>query len=235
MNLRNVLLAAFFCMVSCLSQAQGKQGSYETKWKVVDSLIHQKGLVQSALTEVNKIYALARQEKNDVQVIRALIYRINLQESTREDATLSSIEDLEKEIALTGQPARSILQNILAGIYWSYFQQHRWQLYNRTATVNFVKKDIATWGAADLHQKMGELYLSSVRDEQLLQQTKLEAYDPILIKGNARALRPTLFDLLSHRALDYFKTDERDAGKPAYAFEIDDTAAFADAVTFAEH
>jgi len=235
MNLRNTALLLFFCLFCSFLTAQVKQTDYSSKWKRVDSLVRQKGLVQSALTEVNKIYSLAKQEKNDAQVIKALIYRINLQETTREDAALLAIEDLEKEIATAGQPARSILQNILAGIYWSYFQQHRWQLYNRTATVNFVKKDIATWGAADLHQKMGELYLSSVRDEQLLQQTKLDAYDPILIKGNARALRPTLFDLLAHRALDYFKTDERDAGKPAYAFEIDDTAAFTDAAAFTGH
>ena len=50
-----------------------------------------------------------------------------------------------------------------------------------------------------------------------------------------RTLRPTLFDLLAHRALDYFKSDERDLNKPAYAFEIDDPAVFADAATFTRH
>ena len=37
-----------------------------------------------------------------------------------------------------------------------------------------------------------------------------------------RKLRPTLYDLLAHRALNYFKNDERTITKPAYSFEIDD-------------
>ena len=235
MNLRNTLALLFFCLVSSLLNAQIRQSDYETKWESIDSLVAKKGLVQSALTEVNKIYALAKQEKNDMQLIRALLYRINLQATTREDPMQPAIEDLEKEIAVAAQPARSILQSILANTYWSYFQQHRWQLYNRTKTTNFKKGDIATWDIDDFHQKIGELYLSSLKEEKLLQETRLDRFDPILIKGNARALRPTLFDLLAHRALNYFKTDERDLNKPAYAFEIDDPAVFADASAFTTH
>jgi len=235
MNFRNTVAIAFFCLLSSLLTAQIRQSDYETKWKVVDSLTSKKGLVQSALSEVNKIYALAKQEKNDVQIVRALIYRINLQETTREDAVQLTIADLEKEIAAASQPAQSILQSILADTYWNYFQQHRWQIYNRTKTADFIKGDITTWGIDDFHKKIGELYQSSLQEEKLLQQSKLEHYDPILIKGNARFLRPALFDLLAHRALDYFKTDERDINKPAYAFEIDDPAAFADASAFIAH
>ena len=55
----------------------------------------------------------------------------------------------------------------------------------------------------------------------------LEPFDAIILKGNVRNLRPTLFDLLAHRALDYFKNDERDITRPAYAFEINDPDAFA--------
>jgi len=48
-------------------------------------------------------------------------------------------------------------------------------------------------------------------------------------------LRPTLYDLLAHRALGYFKNDERDITKPVYAFEIKDEKAFAPAKEFASH
>ena len=99
-------------------------------------------------------------------------------------------------------------------MYWNYFQQNRYKLYQRTNTVNFNKKDIATWTADDLHKKIGELYVASIKDENLLQQTKLEPFDAIIIKGNVRYLRPTLYDLLAHRALDYFKSDERDITQP---------------------
>ena len=228
-------IIACLSLCSHLLTAQVRMSGYEGRWAVVDSLIHKKGLTQSALTEVNSIYDLARRDKNDVQVIRALLYRMSLQEMNQEDATKKNILDLEKETGTVQQPARAILQSILAEAYWKYFQQNRWKMYDRTKTVNFVKDDIATWDISDFHRKTGELYLASVKDERLLEQTKLDAYDPILSQGNTRYLRPTLFDLLGHRALEYFKNDEQDANKPAYVFELDDPTVFADAAVFIGH
>ena len=77
--------------------------------------------------------------------------------------------------------------------------------------------------------------MASLKNEKLLQQTKLEPFDAIIIKGNVRYLRPTLYDLLAHRALDYFKSDERDITRPAYAFEINDKEAFAPANEFIQY
>ncbi len=47
-----------------------------------------------------------------------------------------------------------------------------------------------------------------------------------------RHLRPTLYDLLAHHALIYFKNDERLIARPAYAFEINQVEAFAPADQF---
>src|SRR4029077_4741893 len=41
--------------------------------------------------------------------------------------------------------------------------------------------------------------------------------------------------LLAHRALDYFKNDERNITRPAYAFEIDEASAFDPAADFIRH
>src|SRR5205823_5924811 len=87
----------------------------------------------------------------------------------------------------------------------------------------------------DFQKKIGELFLASIENEKLLQQTSLESFDPIIIKGNSRYLRPTLYDLLAQQALDYFKNDEQDLKKPAYAFEIDQETAFAEAKSFAAY
>lgn len=164
-----------------------------------------------------------------------MVYRLGLEQQIQEDGIIKSIAELDKEIAAAAEPARSILRSIQAEAYWMYFQQHRWQLYDRTRTVDFDKADIATWGVDDFHRKISELYLASISAEALLQQTKLEPFNEIIIKGNVRHLRPTLLDLLAHRALEYFFNNERDVNKPAYAFEINDPAAFADANAFVAH
>jgi hypothetical protein len=204
---------------------------YEAAWKRVEDHV-KKNLPKSALAEVKKIFQLAKKEKQDAQVIKSLVYMTGLQSENREDNQIFSISEIEKEIATSKEPVTAILNSLLAEMYWNYYQQNRWDLYNRTQTAGFKKEDIATWTTTDFHKKIGDLYQTSLRQEKLLQQTKLEPFDAIIIKGNTRHLRPTLFDLLAHRALNYFENDERNIARPAYAFEIDQASAFDPAADF---
>ena len=206
---------------------------YEKEWKRVDDLLQQRALSQSALQEVWKIYHLAKKEGQEAQVIKALVYITNLQQENREAAETLAIQQVEKEIRSSKEPAAAILKSYLADVYWQYLQRNRWKLYNRTNTMGFNKDDLATWTLEYFHYKISELYLQSLQPETTLKNTKLNRYEAIITKGNTRHLRPTLYDLLAQRALDYFKSGEYDIKKPAYAFEITQPEAFAPAAQFA--
>ena len=226
-----ILLVTILSLFAMTSFGQSPIKNYEKEWKKVEDFVS-KGLPKSALTEVKLIYALAKKEKQDAQIIKSLVYMMGLQNENREENSLFSITEIEKEISSSKEPVASILSSLEADMYWNYYQQNRWKLYNRTKTTDFVKTDIATWDAEDFHKKIGELYLQSLKNEKLLQQTKLAPFDAIITKGNVRHLRPTLYDLLAHRAITYFDNDERDIKKPAYAFEIDLASAFDPAADF---
>ena len=217
-----LILFLFTITSQCLAQLK----TYDAQWKKVDELINKKRLPKSALAEVKKIYALAKKEGQQAQVIKSLVYMTDLQEETREDNDIASIREWEKEISAAKEPAASIMKSILASIYRDYLQHNRYKFYDRTTTVAFNKNDIDTWSLQDLHQKIGQLFQASLQNKKLLQQTGLSAYDAIIIKGGLRTLRPTLYDLLAHRALEYFENDESDLVKPAYAFEINQPEAF---------
>lgn len=230
--LNNLFLTIFFtCLIVMDSNSQPPVKNYDKEWKKVEAA-SQKGLPKSALTEVKKIFALAKKEKQEAQVIKSLLYISGLQSDTREDNEILSIREMETELKTSKEPVASLLKNIIAGMYWSYYQENRWELMDRTQTSKFNKSDIATWGAEDFHKKISELYLQSLKDSRRLQQTKLDPFNAIIIKGNVRHLRPTLYDLLAHQALNYFENDERNITKPAYAFEIDQASAFDPAADF---
>ena len=214
-----LLLIAPLFIYSFNILAQQDEKKYDSLWKKVEDLSNKKGLTKSALAEVDKIYRLAKKEKKDAQVIKAFLYKMSLNE-TFDEVYSASIDTLEKEKQTFSEPVTSILNSILAEKYLNYYQQGRYRIYNRTETINFKKDDISTWSTNDFHKKITSLYLASIQNKKLLQQTKLEPFDAIIVKGNARYLRPQLYDLLAHRALDYFRSDERDISKPAYAFEI---------------
>ena len=98
--------------------------NYGKEWKTVDDFV-KKNLPKSALTEVKKIYALAKKEKQDAQVIKSLVYMTGLQQENREENETIAIKEIEKEIAGSKEPATSILKSLLAEMYWNYFQTHR--------------------------------------------------------------------------------------------------------------
>jgi hypothetical protein len=220
-NFRIFFLISFFSLFTLSATAQ----DYEEQWKRVTAFV-QKSRPASALKEVKMIYEQAKKDKQEVQVIKALIYMNNLQSENQENSELLSISNLEGEIINSNEPAKSILQNILAEAYRNYFTRIRWKMYNWTETDNYKPYAIDTWGPDHYHQKISELFNASLQDEQLLQSASLEQFDPILIKGNARILRPTLYDLLANRAFNYFNNDERDITKPAYRFDLDQASAF---------
>ena len=208
-----------------------KNDPYMDRWKKVQDFINE-GTSKSALEEVDKIYDLAKKEKQDAEVIRALVYKVNLKNENRENNDVLSIHELENEITGSQEPAKSILQSLVAKKYWNYFQQNRWKFYNRTETQNFQKDDVATWSATDFHTKIGAYYLNSIQNKTILQKTSLEAYNTIITNGNSRYLRPTLYDVLTHEALDYFKSDQSGATVIINPFEIKTASAMDPAADF---
>lgn len=228
---RSPILFILFCFLSIHSNAQNVATPYNKNWKLVDIYV-KNNQPKSALEIVKQIYEDAKKDNAQSQLIKATIYLGNLQNENREDNSVLSISELEKEVATAHEPSKSILINILATAYYQYYQNQRWLLYNRTQTVDFKKEDIATWGMQDFHEKIGSLYMSSLQSEEALKKTKLSEYDAIITKGNVQKLRPTLFDLLAFKALEYFSSNERNIKKAAYSFELNTSSAFLPASEF---
>ncbi len=229
-SLHTIIILTIIIFTVMKSNAQTEY--YKTDWMNVEKLIEE-GRPTSALKIVKDIYQKAKAQKQDAQVIKSLMYITQLQDENREDNLEKSIKEIEDEITQSTEPAASILRNYLATLYWEFFQDIRYKLYNRTNTPTYQKDDIATWSAEDFHKKITELYLASLQNSKQLQQTKLEPYDALIQKGNSRHLRPTLFDLLAHEALDYFENDEIEIIQPENKFEIKQADAFAPATAFA--
>ena len=180
---------------------------YEKEWKKIDSLINKKNLPQSALVEVNKVYVAAKQDKQEAQWIRAIIYKNYLQELDDNMDINKTISGLENEIKIAPPRVISVLKSIEAEQLWQYLQGRGYQIENRTTIMGDSSADILTWTASRFRKKIHSLYLASLDDQSLLQKTRLEEFNPVLVRGNTRDLRPTLFDLLAWRALDYFRID----------------------------
>ena len=227
MFINKFLLVIFLLTgISSVIMAQTKI-DYNKNWKKVEDL-EKKGLTKSALKEVVNIYNLAAKDNNDAQQIKSCMYQIRYRNMLDEDSHENNIFFVDTLIAKAKAPAKNILQSMQAEMFWQYLQNNRWKFYDRTKLVEEKSKDITTWSIDKLYAVISKLYKASLQNDNLLKNTRLDGLDAIIIKGqNTRQLRPTLFDFLAHRALDFFMNDENGVTRPAYQFKIDDALAFA--------
>jgi hypothetical protein len=207
---------------------------YSLQWKKVDSLSNL-GLPKSALVIVNKIYDQAKKEKNDPQYLKAFIYRLKLKADFREDALASSIRDVNAEIKGSHEPARQILNSILAEIYQSYYQNNRYQFGNRTEILNNNSDSIQTWDLKTLTRKTVKTWLFSLQDPSLLKSLQVSDFADILEKPQSQvnnSYRPTLYDFLCWRALEYFSGNESPDKAFATPFSLNQPSYFSQARDF---
>ncbi|WP_298740888.1 alpha-2-macroglobulin family protein [uncultured Chitinophaga sp.] len=231
MRLLTVLAALLFTVSYTSVMAQY---NYTNEWKKVSDL-DAKGLPRSAMEAVDAIYRQARKDKQESQQLKALIFRMKYSEQLTDNGRAASLTEIDKEIQSSRGAHRAILLSMKGELLQQYLRRNRYQLYNRTTLEGDTTTDLNTWGIDRLHSEISAAYSASLKDVPALQQTSLAPYDDIIEKGNARTLRPTLFDLLAHRALDYFKSGESGLSQPANLFELEDAQAFAPAAAFAAH
>ncbi|WP_069658740.1 alpha-2-macroglobulin family protein [Arcticibacter eurypsychrophilus] len=212
------------CLLLSIQLATAQSKFNDISYKI-DSLASI-GLPGSALKEVDKLDALARQTNNAPQQIRAVIYRMTFQSYMEENAMIAIIIRLKTDIDKAKFPVKPVLQSLLAETYWKYYQQNRYQFTQRShldkPDVDFTKWDLQT-----IITETSNLYKRSLTEATLEQNTPISVLDGVL-EGDTltRYLRPTLYDLLVQRALDFYLTDEAELTKPKLPFLLKDPELF---------
>jgi len=213
--------------------SSAQSNDYSSLWKKVEKL-ETEGLPKSALDIVQQITDQAKKENNTPQIIKTLLYKSKYALVLEEDAQLKIINDFKAEIKTSETPTKNVLENMLATLYWQYFEQNRYQFYNRTNTESKVDADdFRTWDLQTLFNVIHLHFQNSLENGLILQTTKLDDYKAIIHEQkDSKIYRPTLFDLLNHNALQFYKTDENSITQPAYKFEIDNPDFLSDGSTF---
>ncbi len=218
-----------------MSLAQQSNQSFQTLWAQVEKL-ERGALTKSALELVTTIAEKAKKEKNSAQLVKTLLYSSKYAQTLQEDAQLKIISDFKNEIAQADVPVKNILESYLANLYWQYFQQHRYQFYNRTKTaVKVDSTDFRSWDLTTLFEEINLHFDASLENEERLKGIPISTFDLILNQqDDTEEYRPTLFDLLAHNALSFFKSNENKITRPADKFEISDPDLLCDGSTYIE-
>jgi len=171
---------------------------------------------------VNNIYAKAKKNNNPTQIIKTSLYDLRLSSDYQENHLKKSIDKLNSEISKSAYPTKQILHSVLAQVYWQYYQSNRYKFHNRSETTNIKLDDIDTWDLKKILTEVIDNYISSLENSANLKKEALNSYDVILeVESGSKKYRPTLYDFLAHRAVDFFMNDEPSITRPADKFELD--------------
>ena len=196
---------------------------YSTEWKKIDSLMQQ-GLPESAMKEVEALYQRAKNDNNPPQIVKTVLHLGRFTGELQEEGQSKAMQLMEKELETTNFPMRPIFQSYLGQAYAKYLNRNRWRFRDRTNTAE-PTGDFTTWSPNQILKKSRELMLASVANDK----TKLinsKDFSAILTEGkNTEALRPTLYDILAHQAIDHFSNEQNNLTEPAYKFYISEDQA----------
>ncbi|MBU2974228.1 alpha-2-macroglobulin family protein [Zobellia sp. B3R18] len=223
-------------LFSQMLTAQNNGDSYTSLWEQVQKL-EREALTKSALKLVETISVKAEKEKNSAQIVKSLLFVSKYAMTLEEDAQLHIINRFKEEIDKAETPTKNVLESYLANLYWQYFQQNRYQFYNRTETETKVDSlDFRTWDLTTLFHEIDIHFKASLENEKELQKTNVKTVDELLNQQkDSEKFRPTLYDLLAHTALQFYKTNENSITRPADKYEINDPETLCEAYQFIHH
>ena len=205
--------------------------TYEKVWNEVKKF-EAKSLPKSALTQVQAIYNQAKEEKNELQFIKALLYKERYLFQLTDNSYTQTIKDVEE--ALTQSPKQStqlILRSILGEMYMQYLARNYYKIKNRTVIKEDNSIDIETWSVERLLSQSSKLYIDSL--DKSTQKISLKNYQFLMYKSkNMEGIFPTLYDFLAFRALKYFKAERYYFHNIFKNFQLKETDAFSPAHNF---
>ena len=209
-------------MILLFSNLLNAQSNFESDWDKVQEY-ESKGLPKSALAEVERIYNNAKLTNNSVQIIKTILFKSKFALTLEEDAQLKIINTIKKEIGIAQAPEKNMLESILANLYWQYFQQNRYKFYNRTNTAKKEDtKDFRTWDLHTIFTEIDTHFKSALENGLILKVEQLSQFNAILnLQEKSKIYRPTVYDFIANKALEFYRTGESNLAQPSYKFEID--------------
>ncbi|HEX2962725.1 MAG TPA: alpha-2-macroglobulin family protein [Ignavibacteriales bacterium] len=180
---------------------------YEVFWRQIDSLDENK-MTQSAKKIAEDIYQMALSEKNDRQILKALIVKLSYEKALDKKNENLVIKEMNSTLSLLKFPERNILSSTLAGEYYQYYYNNFSDLRSRHEIPNDSSSEFESWSLRKINEEAEKLFFLSLERSEELKQIPASEYSDFIVKGNyyGHELRPTLFDMLCHYALNCFRS-----------------------------
>lgn len=186
------------------------------------------GRFHSANRVTNQILQQAKKSKQSDQIVKGFIYQSKFSLLLEEDAQKKVIQNLEAHLKESDAPTSALLESIYAQFLQQYLDNNHYKIRKRTklkGPVNAV--DFEKWDINTLGEQIVLYYKRSLKNKEILQNISIDDYRDILTESHSsHKFRPTLYDFLAHRAIQYYLKNTWYFTRPKEKFYINNPVVF---------
>jgi len=207
---------------------EAPNGPRAAAWKAVDKALEE-GKPQTAAAALEGVEQAAAADRAWAEVARAIATRILAETGDR------APDDPERLILLAGAidnappETRGVLAAIQANWTWGFFLQNRWRFQQRTvgAADNADLRSIAEWDLPAIVGEIRKRFAAAVggpgsQVRATLQSLPVAEWSTLIEKGSmSDTYRPTVWDVVTHDAIEFASSGERGLVAPEDAYELD--------------
>lgn len=161
-----------------------------------------------AMLIADSIFSLAERNENIPHKLKAIIYKIKLS-SMFEEGTYLKYATLLDTLSQRAEGAEKALYlSVLAEVRWRYMRENFYQISQRTALME-PGQDMEWWDTRTFAREIRRKYLESLLSSDLTFKIPVRDFAAVLETAEgSEILRPTLYDLLAHRAIEFLTSND---------------------------
>lgn len=142
---------------------------------------------------------------------------------------LKAYDLINSEIALASGIELNVWNSLMAQLLVNYGLKNYSKIQDRTVLSGAKSNDFRIWSWDVFLNKINGFFLASLQNPEVLINTSVGDYELIIgNKETVRQERPTMYDLLAYRALDYFTKCKVSFTTPSVSFKTNNPDFFSD-------
>ena len=187
---------------------------YKENWSSINQL-EIDGKITSALEETEAILKKSARKKDFDTYLKAKIFRWKFLQINTENSNNLILEEVNQTIAEMPFPYNAILTSYKAKWLTDYHTDNRWEISRRGQIDNPDLSDVETWDLMTLLGEIQKAYERSLSKNKKLLNEPAEKFEVLLESARLnRKYRPSLYDILAHEKLDFYKKDFYNVTRP---------------------
>ncbi len=204
-NLTKIL--TLFILICFLSTMKA-QKFYDDQWKKI-ATNYQKGQYKSNLPLILEIQNRAMKEDNSIQLIKSLKAEFSIvnltEDDTKNDAASKFFKKLQTFDQKLNGEEKLVYQVLLGDFFKDFYNQHQWEINQRTNINNQDFAQIETWSKLDFKNFLGKHFAELSTQDLALQKIQIAKYAEIFQGTKDISYFPTFFDYKSMQFIDYLQ------------------------------